>query len=239
MSLKGRCNTNRTNSKLPQCRLKVEPVQASQEGVFQQLTQNHHYLGSLPKIGHMIRYVATLEDQWLALLSFSAAALKCSARDQWIGGGYRHQTGRLNLITNNSRFLILPADYIKNLGSQILSLCRRRIQQDWINQFGYPLLLLEAFVDPERFHDTVYRAANWTLVGVTKGYRRTGAGYTEQTQSKKMVFMLRLQRDTQRLLSRPFLPHQYQTGKIRMKLTADQMLSLYDCFENIDDPRRA
>jgi hypothetical protein len=41
------------------------------------------------------------------------------------------------------------------------------------------------------------------------------------------------------LLSRPFLPHRYQTGKIRMKLTADQMLSLYDCFANIDDPRRA
>jgi hypothetical protein len=139
----------------------------------------------LPKIGHTIRYVATLEDQWLALLSFSTAALKCSARDQWIGGRYRHQTGRLNLITNDSRFLILPAYHIKNLGSQILSLCRRRIQQDWINQFGYPLFLLEAFVDPERFHGPVYRAANWTLVGVTKGYRCTGAGYTEQTQSKK------------------------------------------------------
>jgi hypothetical protein len=143
------------------------------------------------------------------------------------------------LVANHSRFLILPACHVKNLGSQILSLCRRRIQQDWIDRFGYPLLMLETFVDPERFHGTIYRAANWTLVGTTKGYRRTRSGYSEQTQSPKLIFMLCLQRNAQRLLSRPFLPHRYQTGKTRMKLTADQMLSLYDCFQNIDDPRRA
>lgn len=219
--------------------LKVEPVDPSQETRFQHLMQTHHYLGSLPKIGNTIWYVAMNGDQWLALLSFSAPALKCSARDQWIGWDYRHQTGRLNLVANNSRFLILPAHHVKNLGSRILSLCRRRIQQDWIDRFGFPLLILETFVDPERFHGTIYRASNWTLVGTTKGYRRTRSGYSEQTQSQKLIFMLSLQRNAQRLLSRPFLPHRYQTGKTRMKLTADQMLSLYDCFDNIDDPRRA
>ncbi len=201
--------------------------------------QAHHYLGSLPKIGNTIWYVATMEDQWLALLSFSAPALKCSARDEWIGWGYRHQYDRLNLVANNSRFLILPAHHHKNLASQILSRCKRRIQQDWQDRFGYPLLLLETFVDPDRFHGTIYRASNWILVGSTKGYRRTREGYSERTQSSKLVFLLPLQRNARALLSRPVLNDRYQTGRPRMKLTAKQMLSLYDFFKTIDDSRRA
>ena len=128
--------------------LQVSPVLAAQVRRFQTLMQAHHYLGALPKIGNTIWYVATAaHDQWIALLSFSAPALKCSARDQWIGWGYRHQYDRLNLVANNSRFVILPGCHEKNLASQILSLCRRRIQQDWLERFGYPLLLLETFAD--------------------------------------------------------------------------------------------
>jgi len=141
--------------------LEVAPVQPAHEHTFQQLMQAHHYLGALPKIGNTLWYIATVEDQWLALLSFSAPALKCSARDQWIGWSYRHQYDRLNLVANNSRFLILPSCHHKNLASQILSRCQRRIQQDWLDRFGYPLLLLETFVDPDRYHGTIYRASNW------------------------------------------------------------------------------
>jgi hypothetical protein len=219
--------------------LQIELVDPSQEREFQRLMQAHHYLGSLPKIGNTIWYVATVAGQWHALLSFSAPALKCSARDDWIGWGYRHQYDRLNLLANNSRFLILPEHHAKNLASQILSRCKRRIQQDWIDRFGYPLLMLETFVDPERFHGTIYRASNWALVGYTKGHRRTRSGYSERTQSPKMIFMMPLQSNAQSLLSRPLLNDRYQTGKARMKLTADQMLSLYDFFKGIDDPRRA
>lgn len=217
----------------------MEPVPVSEEAVFQHLMQKHHYLGALPKIGHTIWYVATVDKQWLALLSFSAAALKCAARDAWIGWDYRHQNGRLNLVANNSRFLILPEHHHKNLASRILSLCKRRIQHDWLGKFGYPLLVLETFVDPERFHGTIYRASNWVLVGSTKGYRRTKEGYSDRTQSPKLVFMLPLQRNARTLLSRPILDNRYTTGTPRMKLTAQQMLSLYDFFKKINDPRRA
>ena len=201
--------------------------------------QAHHYLGALRKIGNTIWYVATVADQWLALLSFSAAALRCAARDDWIGWGYRHQFDRLNLVANNSRFLILPQHHHKNLASRILSLCKRRIQQDWRHRFGYPLLLLETFVDPEYFRGTIYRASNWLLVGSSKGYRRTREGYSERTTSCKLVFLLPLQRNTRALLAGPLLHQRYHTGRSRMQLTARQMLSLYDYFHDIDDVRRA
>jgi len=217
----------------------ISPVQSTEENRFQQLMQTHHYLGALPKIGNTIWYVATLNDEWVALLSFSAAALKCSARDRWIGWGYRHQYDRLHLIANNSRFLILPCYHYKNLASKILSVCKRRIQLDWTRRFGYPLLILETFVDPSRFAGTIYRAANWKLTGKTKGYQRTRSGYSNTRQTPKLVFVQPLQRNARILLSGFSLPKHYISGGPRMKLTAEQMRSLPDFFSQIADPRRA
>ena len=92
---------------------------------------------------------------------FSAAALKCRARDAWVGWDFRCQYGRLHLVSNNTRLLLLPGPRHHNLGSRVLGLCARRIVRDWPARFGHPLVLLETFVDPARFHGTVYRAANW------------------------------------------------------------------------------
>jgi len=93
----------------------VRPIKPEEETHFQELMEQHHYLGKLPKIGHSIRYVALYNNHWVAILSFSAAALKCQARDNWIGWEYRHQYGRLHLVANNSRFLILPRWHFKNM----------------------------------------------------------------------------------------------------------------------------
>jgi len=130
----------------------------------------HHYLGALPKIGHSLWYVASFHGKWAALISFSAAAWKCAARDTWIGWNARYQFDRLHLIANNGRFLILPDYHYPNLASRILSLCERRISQDWQERFGYPLSLLETFVDPQYFHGTIYRAANWLYVVIHVGF---------------------------------------------------------------------
>lgn len=135
--------------------------------------QTHHYLGALPKIGETLWYVATWREDWVALLSFSAAAWKCAARDRWIGWPSRHQYDRLSLLANNGRFLILPTWHRPNLASRILALCQRRLSADWQKRFGHPVLLLETFVDPTRFQGTLYKATNWIYVGDTKGFRRT------------------------------------------------------------------
>lgn len=219
-------------------RIIVRPIVKSESLRFHKLMQDHHYLGALPKIGNTIQYVATYRNHWVALMVFSAAALKCSARDNWIGWGYRHQYDRLNLLANNSRFLILPECHHKNLASKILSLCRQRIQQDWVDQFGSPLLLLETFVDPTRFCGTIYKASNWHFVGHSKGFQRVRGGYSHTKTSGKMVFVQPLQRNTRSILSHPLLNKHYQTGGRNMKLKAEQMKSLPDFFGGIKDPRR-
>jgi hypothetical protein len=220
--------------------IQVRPVLPSEETHYRELMQCHHYLGDLPKISETLWYVATLNGEWVALLTFSAAALKCAARDRWIGWSYRHQYDRLKLVVNNSRFLILPQWHLPNLGSRTLSLCEKRIQKDWLVRFGHPLLLMETFVDPQRYHGTVYKAANWLCLGQTKGFRRTRQGdsaYSAQAHTPKLVFVRPLQPKAQSLLSCPILDPRYCNGAPKMLLTADQMRSLPDFFTTIPDPR--
>jgi hypothetical protein len=217
----------------------VRLVRPFEEQCYQKLMQQHHYLGSLPKIGETLWYVAAWRDQWVALLSFSASALKCAARDRWIGWNLRHQYDRLKLIVNNSRFLILPDWHLPNLGSRILSLCQKRLDTDWQKAFGHPLVLIETFVDPQRFQGTVYRAANWLYLGNTKGFRRTRHGYTATAQSPKMVFIKPLRADAQALLCQAILKAPYRTGGSKIMLNANQMQSLPSFFAEIPDPRRA
>lgn len=50
----------------------------------------YHYLGTGVKIGETLWYVATWRDYWLALISLSAAVLKCGVRDIWVGWGFSH-----------------------------------------------------------------------------------------------------------------------------------------------------
>lgn len=219
--------------------IQLRPVERGEEARYQEQLAQHHYLGPLPKIGETVWYVATWREQWVAQLSMSAAALKCGARDRWIGWDFRSQYGRLKLIVNNSRFLILPDWHRPNVGSRVLSLLERRIGADWQIRFGHPLLLLETFVDPRRFHGGVYRAANWTELGLTQGYRRTKTGYSEDADAPKRVFVRPLCRDPQRQLTHPDRERLHLTGAPKTMLNAEQMRSLPLCFTAIADPRRA
>src|SRR5207253_645864 len=221
------------------CETVVRLVRSDEQPRYQQLMREHHYLGYLPKIGETLWYVASWREQWLALLSFSGSALKCAPRDHWIGWSLRQHYGRLKLVVNNSRFLILPDGHVFNLGSRVLSLCERRLPGDWDKAFRHSVVLLETFVDPQRHRGTVYRAANWVNIGNTRGYRRTHAGYTNTPQTPKMVFVKPLRADARQVLCSPILSPPYRFGGTTMRMTAEQMRSLPSFFAQIPDPRRA
>ena len=125
-----------------------------------------------------------------------------------------------------------------NLGSRVLALCGRRLTADWPARFGHPLLLLETFVDPARFRGTVYRAANWTCVGRTRGFRRVRGGYSAVAAAPKLVFVRPLVPDARARLTRPALDPADRHGGPKAMISADTMRSLPDCFADIDDPRR-
>ena len=219
--------------------IRVRPVERSEEGRYQEQMAGHHYLGALAKIGETVWYVAIWREQWVAQLSLSAAALKCGVRDRWIGWDFRSQYGRLNLIANNSRFLILPGWQRPNIGSRVLSLTERRVASDWRIRFGHPLFLLETFVDPQRFHGGVYRAANWMELGLTQGYRRIRNGYSAEADGPKRVFVRPLRRDARTQLTHPDRDRLQLTGAPKIMLNAEQMRQQPQCFKTIPDPRRS
>jgi len=64
----------------------------------------------------------------------------CASRDRWIGWSPTLQWQRLNLIANNSRFLILPGERVPNLASRILGLTLARLSADWQVVHGHRLL---------------------------------------------------------------------------------------------------
>lgn len=216
----------------------VRPVLKIEEARYQALMEEHHYLGSCPKIGETLWYISAQNERWISLISFSVSALKCKVRDEWIGWSYRHQFGRLKLITNNNRFLILPGWHLPNLGSFILSLCLKRLNQDWFQRFGHRIALVETFVDSSRFIGTIYKASNWDYIGETKGFRRKNQGYSVDSSPKKMFVKL-LAKKAKNILSHPILNKPYQLGEVKMNLTSEQMQSLPGFFKSIPDPRRS
>ena len=140
---------------------------------FDGLMEQEHYLRNANVIGEVVRYVATWRGEWIALLTFSSAALHLKARDRFLNWSARQVSERRHLVAQNSRFLILPAaGRWPNLASRVLKLACERLPEDWREQFGRPVLLAETFVDPQRFRGTCYQAAGWQALGQTRGFER-------------------------------------------------------------------
>lgn len=54
----------------------VRPIYREERARWQALMREHHYLGFGGLIGERIEYVATVNERWVALLAWAAAALK-------------------------------------------------------------------------------------------------------------------------------------------------------------------
>jgi hypothetical protein len=148
-------------------------ARCSDDRLFHWLLHHYHYLGCQGHVGEHMKYLAfDLHNRPVACLLFGAAAWKAEDRDSFIGWDSTCRQQNLNLITNNSRFLILPWVHVPNLASHVLSLCLKRLQRDWLSHYGHPVHLVETFVLRDRFAGTCYQAANWTKIGQTKGRSR-------------------------------------------------------------------
>jgi len=215
----------------------VRPLVRDEQDAFTTLLARHHYLGAAPLIGPSIQYLACVQDRWLALLVFAAAALKSRPRDHWIGWPPCFHWQRLHLLANNTRFLILPGCAYPNLASKVLALCAKRIAADWQRGHGYPLLLLETFVDPARFAGTCYRAAGWQELGLTRGFRKSNTQYVQHDRPKR-ILVRSLHPQARAILARPILAQIYQKGEVpQMRLNAKQTDSLFTYVVQLTDPR--
>ena len=112
---------------------------------FDSLLETRHYLQSARVGGQNLRYIAEVDGQWVALLVFSGAAPHTKARESEIRWTPRQRARRLCFVVNNSRFLVLPErQRYPNLASRVLGLCLKRLNADWQERWGHPVVLVES-----------------------------------------------------------------------------------------------
>jgi hypothetical protein len=160
----------------------------SESKLWNGLISEHHYLGLATPVGRLIRYLVFADGQVVAAISFSECAWNVRPRNFLLRTIGLSERDFHNQVIGNNRFLILPSVSVPNLASRILGQSLRQIRVDWADRFGVPPLVVETFVDPTRFSGTCYLAANWILIGTTKGYAKRGASHRNR-QAPKLILL--------------------------------------------------
>jgi hypothetical protein len=190
--------TGRLKEFLP---IDVKMIRGSpQEALSNSLVHQYHYLGYRQTVGPCLKYMAYIENRPIACLSWGAAAWKVACRDQFIGWSPSTRSNNLFLIVNNTRFLIFPWVRIPYLASHLLSQNIKVVASDWCRWYHYAPVLLETFVDSERFFGTSYRAANWLWVGRTQGRGKNDRDH-QSVLSVKEVFLYPLKKAFREILN--------------------------------------
>ena len=228
--------------------VRIRLIDQSENEEWNALLEKHHYLANGNMVGPQLRYVAEIGCKTVGLIGFSNASLHLSARDKWIGWNDVQRDRRLGFVVQNSRFLILPAAHRKNMASKILSLCAKRIGDDWERLFHHPVLILETFtgLDKKR-RGTGYLAAGWERVGETKGYTRDRRKFYTKSGIGKGVWCKELCPKARNILSNNELPEKYAgfekkvtSDFARRKLGAGTLDSLREVLQAFDElPRKS
>jgi len=224
-------------------RVTVRLLREDERPEFDRLLETQHYLASAQLAGQTLRYVAELDGQWVALLTFSAAAFHLKLRERWIRWSPRQCACRLLFVVNNSRFLVLPKRArFPNLASRVLGLCLRRLSADWEAQWKHPVLIVESFVDETRYRGTCYRACGFAAVGPTAGFARASRDFYQEHGEPKQLYLRELRPGARNLLRRGRLPRDLAAHEDNITgpcpLRAGQLGSLLERFRQLPDGRR-
>lgn len=182
--------------------LHIDPVASGADrDLLRCLLGRHHYLGVKNTVGENLAYLIRDQQQRpLGCLLFGSAAWQAADRDRFIGWPPPIRKQNLHLLTNNTRFLILPWVSVPNLASHVLSRITQRLSRDWQDKYGHPIHAVETFVDQSRFRGTCYRAANWLVAGQTTGRTRNDRQHQLSTP-RKTILLYPLTRQFQRILN--------------------------------------
>lgn len=223
-------------------RVTVRLLEEHERPEFDRLLIEQHYLHDATLAGQSLRYVAEVAGQWIALLSFSAAALQLKAREKWIAWSPRQRARRLSLVVNNSRFLMLPERArFPNLASRVLGLALRRLSEDWQARWKHPVLVVESFVDESQYRGTCYRACGFEAVGPTQGFGRASRDFYLPHGQPKQLYLRELRPGARRLLRQARWPRELADCEAEVAgpcpFRAPALESLLDRLATLPDSR--
>ena len=224
-------------------RVEIRLLAPEEREGFDELLEQEHYLGSARVGGQSLRYVAEVDGQWVALLTFSGAAPHTKAREHKIGWTPRQRARRLGWVVNNSRFLVLPErQRYPNLASRVLALALKRLNADWQEHWGHPVLLVESYVDESKYRGTCYRACGFEAVGLTAGYGRSSRDYYFEHGHPKQLYLRELRPRAMGILRQGRLPADLAEHEEKISgpcpLRASHLHSVLAVFRQFKDKRR-
>jgi hypothetical protein len=224
--------------------LQVRLALPSERVRWNRLVREHHYLKNSRLVGEQLRYVVTdAKDTWLALIGWSAAAMHLKARDQSIEWSERQREGRLPLLAQNSRFVILaPRQQFPNLASRALSLNLKCLSHDWQAHYHHPIVLVESFVDRQYFQATAYKASGWQSLGYSSGFKRVAQDFYQRHGRPKELWVKELDPRAWRWLRAKQLPphlarHEKSTPPT-CAVRTQQIPSLFERFHQVAEWRQ-
>jgi hypothetical protein len=224
-------------------RITVRLIEEHERPEFDRLLREKHYLHDSTLAGQNLRYVAILDGQWVALATFSAAALHLKAREKWIGWTPRQRARRLGMVVNNSRFLVLTErQQYPNLASRVLGQFLRRLSADWQERWNHPVWIVESFVDETQYRGTCYRACGFQALGPTKGFARASRDFYLPHDQPKQLYVREVRRGACRLLRQGRWPQELvvyegeQAGPCPFR--APSLRCLLDRLGELPDNRR-
>jgi hypothetical protein len=184
-----------------ECRLEdLGPLDISQvrrtpeEPLVQALLERYHYLGYVRPVGEHLKHLISAQGRPIACFLWSSAPRHLGPRDRFIGWKPDTRRSNIHLVVYQPRYLIMPWVRVPHLASHLLGAMVRRLSREWEAVYAHPVHLAETFVDPTRYRGTCYKAANWTMVGMTTG---RGKASTEKkpNRSLKQVYVYPLVKD--------------------------------------------
>ena len=228
-------------------RTATEPLEISH---LRSVLNSEHYLKAGRPAGHVLwqgvweHDLESGTEQLVAVLCWAGAAKRLKDREEWIGWDAVTCANRLKLVAQLRRFVVPDSKRRPNLASQCLGLALRGLADEWQRRHGFRVLLAESFHDPTVHQGTLYKATNWTPLGLTKGFGRHRADFYQDLKSPKRLWVRELHKDARAMLSNPGeLAEPYRKGVAtavcgaRCALRVKELHSLRDALRNVEDPR--
>lgn len=164
--------------------------------------RSRHYIPDRGLVGQQLLYLVFYGSEVVGVIGGASAVFTSQARDEYwdLSPDRDTKTRQLNSIINNCIFrLEYPAP---NLATMVLAMWRKRIARDWEHLYGVEVAGFETFVVEERLwngktrNGACYRADNWEMVGITKGYGDTNVRGRDvgnkNLKARKLVYCRRI-----------------------------------------------
>lgn len=176
-----------------------------------------HYPGSKGVMGRRFLYKIYENDQFVGIIGGASAP---GGKIMKVFRDFFGTSDNQSFLNNNIYRLV---QHRKNLGTRVLKAFRTRVFLDYLEKYHQPLIGIITFVEPPRT-GAIYKADNWTHLGLTQGKRCTRRKEQDNKRTftegvKKHIYAVKYTRKTfnrhKDIISR------YQKIKPRVQQTLD------------------